>query len=337
MAKVIREQLIQYLVQGQFVSGQWLGEQLGVSRAAISKHIASLINMGLDIYSVTGKGYKLAEPLTLLDEKRIQKYLAMLKHENKVEVHNLIDSTNSYLLRRLPNQNQNLQVCLAEYQDAGRGRRGRQWISPFGSHIYMSMYWSLEQGMSAAMGLSVVAAMAVSDAIKSLYQITVQLKWPNDIYYNGVKLAGILIDLEGQALEPCHCVIGIGLNINMPKKSAEQVDQPWTDLQSAIAMNYSDTAGDEPSLKKIDRNELAATLIAKLSQRLQQHQREGLNTMVNEWAKQDFYLNKPVKLITGMREKQGVCRGINNQGALLLEIEGKTSSIYGGEVSLRGV
>lgn len=335
MAKVIREQLIQYLADGHFVSGQWLGEQLGVSRAAISKHIASLLEMGLDVYSVTGKGYKLSEPLTLLNENEIQKKLYEYDQSCKVEVHNLIDSTNSYLLRRLPNQNQNLQVCLAEYQDAGRGRRGRQWISPFGSHIYMSMYWYLEQGMSAAMGLSVVAAMAVSDAIKTLYKIEVQLKWPNDIYFNGVKLAGILIDLEGQALEPCHCVIGIGLNINMPKKSAEQVDQPWTDLQSAIAMSLSDTNGKYEN--SIDRNELAATLIAKLSTRLQQHQNEGLNTMLHEWAKQDFYLNKPVKLITGSRAKQGICRGINNQGALLLEIDGHVSPIYGGEVSLRSM
>jgi BirA family biotin operon repressor/biotin-[acetyl-CoA-carboxylase] ligase len=331
MAKVIREQLIQYLADGQFVSGQWLGEQLGVSRAAISKHIASLGEMGLDVYSVTGKGYKLAEPLSLLDEDKIQQQLHILKQENKVEVHNLIDSTNSYLLRRLPNQNTNLQVCLAEYQDAGRGRRGRQWISPFGSHIYMSMYWYLEQGMAAAMGLSVVAALAVSDAIKTLYKIEVQLKWPNDIYYNGVKLAGILIDLEGQASEPCHCIIGIGLNINMPKKSAEKVDQPWTDLQTAVAM------GNSGKMIEIDRNELATRLIEKLSIRLQQHHQLGLNSMVNEWAKQDFYLNKPVKLITGSREKIGICRGINNQGALLLETDGQISPIYGGEVSMRGV
>jgi len=330
MAKVIRERLIQYLADGQFVSGQWLGEQLGVSRASISKHIASLGEMGLDVYSVTGKGYKLAEPLSLLDENKIQQNLTASKLENKVEVHNLIDSTNSYLLRRLPNQNKNLQVCLAEYQDAGRGRRGRQWISPFGSHIYMSMYWYLEQGMAAAMGLSVVAALAVSDAIKTLYKIDVQLKWPNDIYYNGVKLAGILIDLEGQALEPCHCVIGIGLNIDMPKKIAEKVDQPWTDLQMVV------TTGSDESIE-INRNELAAKLIESLTSRLKQHQLQGLNSMINEWAEQDFYLNKSVKLITGTREKIGICRGINNQGALLLETDGLVSPIYGGEVSMRGI
>jgi BirA family biotin operon repressor/biotin-[acetyl-CoA-carboxylase] ligase len=334
MAKAIQEELIRYLSSGQFVSGQWLGDQLGVSRAAISNHIASLVDMGLNIYSVTGKGYKLSEPLTLLDENNIQRKLLELGQKNKVEVHNIIDSTNSYLLRRLPNQNHNLQVCLAEYQDSGRGRRGRKWISPFGSHIYMSMYWFLEQGMAAAMGLSVVSALAVSDAIKDLYQIDVQLKWPNDIYFDGVKLAGILIDLEGQALEPCHCVIGIGLNINMPQKSAEQVDQPWTDLQEVIHKSIPNSEYKNNDV--IDRDELAATLITKLSVRLQQHQSEGLTTMVNEWAKHDFYFNKPVKLITGTRKKKGICRGINSQGALLLEVDGQVSPVYGGEVSLRG-
>lgn len=321
--KAIRETLIQKLVKGDFLSGQALGEELGVSRAAISKHIAALQEMGFDIFSVTGKGYRLAEPIELLSEDEITAYIAKQAIAPKVEVHSVIDSTNSYLMRRLPHQNTPGQVCIAEYQSAGRGRRGRQWISPFGSHIYMSMYWHLEQGMSAAMGLSVVAALAVSDAIKKLYNTEVELKWPNDIYYNGVKLAGILIDLEGQAMEPCHCVIGIGLNINMPVKSAEMVDQPWIDLTKAIA----DT---------VDRNILAAEIIIALMQRLNTHRQTGINTMVDEWQNQDFYINKPVSLITGDKSTRGICRGINMQGALLLEVNGKVSPVYGGEVSLRG-
>ncbi len=321
--KAIRETLIQKLVKGDFLSGQAIGDELGVSRAAISKHIAALQEMGFDIFSVTGKGYRLAEPIELLSEEKIVSHIAQSTIAAKVEVHNVIDSTNSYLMRRLPNQNVPGQVCIAEYQSAGRGRRGRQWISPFGSHIYMSMYWSLEQGMSAAMGLSVVAALAVSDAIKTLYNTEVELKWPNDIYLNGVKLAGILIDLEGQAMEPCHCVIGIGLNINMPPKSAELVDQPWTDLSSALSV-------------EIDRNVLAANIISALIKRLTVHGKTGISTMIAQWQAQDFYLNKPVTLITGNNTTRGICRGINTQGALLLEVNGKVSPVYGGEVSLRG-
>ncbi|WDE05688.1 bifunctional biotin--[acetyl-CoA-carboxylase] synthetase/biotin operon repressor [Thalassomonas viridans] len=322
MAKSLREHLIRQLANGEFVSGEVLGQQFGVSRAAVSKHINALAEMGLDIFRVSGKGYKLARPLDLLNSDRIREVLTANSLTNTVEVHNLIDSTNSYLLRRLPNNLKQGQVCIAEHQSAGRGRRGRQWISPFGSHIYLSMYWQLEQGMSAAMGLSLVTALAVSDAIKELFGIQVQLKWPNDIYLSGVKLAGILIDLEGQALGPCHSVIGIGLNLAMPEQSAAQVDQPWTDLKS-----HTQAA--------LDRNMLCAAIIKCLTGRLEQHKAYGLAPMLDEWLQQDFYLDKPVKLLTGEKVTSGICRGINNQGALLLETGGQVKAVYGGEVSLR--
>jgi len=323
MARIVREYLIQALANGQFVSGQELGKQLNISRTAISKHFKALTDMGLDIYSVTGKGYKLSEPLSLLSQSNIVNALPSGDVIPVVEVHSLIDSTNSYLLRRLPNQLSQGQVCLAEFQSAGRGRRGRQWISPFGSQIYLSMYWYLEQGLSAAMGLSLVAALAISDAIYELTSIKVQLKWPNDVYLDGVKLAGILIELEGQALEPSHSVIGIGLNLNMPEQAAQKIDQKWTDLQSH-------------SKRKIDRNALCTKIIHFLLKRLHQHQNEGLAVMLEEWHTQDLYLNKRVKLLTGERVTKGICRGVNGQGALMLEVDGQVKPIYGGEVSLRG-
>ena len=338
MTKTVKEHLIKSLAAGDFVSGQVIGEQLGISRTAIAKHVKALIAMGLDIYSVTGKGYKLAQPLYLLEKEKILSLLANQLAINStqltnvsnataelppIEVHSLIDSTNDYLMRRLPNQLIQGQVCLAEYQSAGRGRRGRQWISPFGSQIYLSMYWYLEQGLSAAMGLSLVTALAVSDAVKAHSGVQVQLKWPNDIYLDGVKLAGILIDLEGQALEPSHSVIGVGLNLHMPEEAGKLIEQKWTDLQS-----HSEVS--------IDRNALSAQLIHCLHQRLSQHQQSGLAAMLDEWHAHDVFLNKRVKLITGERITQGICRGVNNQGALMLEVNGQVKPVYGGEVSLRG-
>ena len=329
MTSMIREELIKALSGGAFVSGQYIGELLGVSRTAVSKHVKALTELGLDIYSVTGKGYKLAQPLTLLSQRQIMNKLSSVGKTNTVEVHTLIDSTNSYLMRLLSKQNEELefnlsqgQVCLAEYQSAGRGRRGRQWISPFGSHLYLSMYWKLEQGLAAAMGLSLVSALAVSDAIKQELNLNVQLKWPNDIYIDGVKLAGILIELEGQVSELSHSIIGIGLNLKMPENSAKDIDQPWTDLQSHYQVD-------------IDRNQLCSTIISCLIDRLTLHQEQGLAVMIDEWHQQDVFLNKPVQLITGDRITQGICRGINSQGALMLEINGVIKPIYGGEVSLR--
>jgi len=327
MNNIIREHLIKELVSGDFISGQLIAEQLNVSRAAIAKHIKSLSTMGLDIYSVTGKGYKLASPLNLLDHHIILSALkspndSITVEKNLIEIYNFIDSTNDYVMRSISNQLKQGYTCIAEYQSAGRGRRGRQWISPFGSQIYLSMYWYLEQGLAGAMGISLVTALAVSDAIKLQCNMQVQLKWPNDIYLDGVKLAGILIDLQGQALEPSHSVIGIGLNLNMPSNAAKEIDQQWTDLQSHTMVN-------------INRDKLCAELINCLWKRLIQHSEEGLTSMIDEWHKHDIYLNKPVKLLTGERVTQGICRGIDGQGALLLEVNGKVKPIYGGEVSLR--
>ena len=323
MSKTIKEQLIQLLSTGQFVSGQDIADKLGVTRAAISNQIKSLGDMGLDIFKVRGKGYQLAKPIVLLDKSVIQQHLKTLALDNAVEVHSLIDSTNDYLMRKLPSNIQNGQVCIAEYQSAGRGRRGRVWQSPFGSHLYLSYYSYLTQGMSAAMGLSLLTAVAISDAIKSLYQLDVQLKWPNDVYLDGVKLAGILIDLEGQAGGPCHSVIGIGLNLVMPEQVAEKIDQPWTDLQSHVS-------------QKIDRNVLASVIIEKLSKRLKEQQSVGLNDLVKRWHELDFYLGKEVKLLTGDKTESGICKGVDGQGALLLQQGNEVKTIFGGEVSLRG-
>ena len=323
MAKAIQEVLIKALAEGKFVSGQLLADQLGVSRTAILKHINILKNMGLDIYSVTGKGYKLSAPLNLLSHKKVISKLPINQRQTDIEVHTTIDSTNSYLMRRLPNSLMQGQVCLAEYQDSGRGRRGRKWISPFGSQIYLSMYWRLSQGLSSAMGLSLVTAVAVSDAIKACCDLDVELKWPNDIYIGGVKLAGILIDLEGQPLEESHSVIGIGLNVDMPKLVGDEIDQAWTDLASHVKV-------------PLDRNSLSATLIECLWKRLYQYEADGIKDMLDEWHRHDLYLGRKVKILTGDNVTKGICRGVNQQGALLLEVNGIIKLIYGGEVSLRG-
>lgn len=320
----MREELIRKLSKGNFISGQLLAEELNVSRAAISKHIKALNEMGLDIFSVKGKGYKLSAEIHLLDTALITQFVRDRRCDNKIDVHTIIDSTNSYLMRRLPNNIQNGQTCIAEYQSAGRGRRGKQWQSPFGSHLYLSIYWQLTQGLSAAMGLSLVVGLAVAEVLKDELNLDVQLKWPNDIYYQGRKLAGILVELDGQTETIAHSIIGLGLNVNMPIHSSEFIDQPWADLTQAIGM-------------RVDRNKLGAALIATIMNKLEIHKQFGLAPMLNEWQKRDFFFNQGVKVITGENESRGICRGINNSGALMLEVDGKVKPIYGGEVSLRGL
>lgn len=310
--------LLTTLAKGEFISGEALGEQLAVSRASIAKYIKQLEQLGLDIYSVKGKGYKLAQPVSLLNAENINQQVGA----PEVEVFTVIDSTNQYLLNRI-GQLQKGHACLAECQQAGRGRRGRTWVSPFASHLYLSLYWQLDEGMAAAMGLSLVTGIAVVNALTAMNIKGVQLKWPNDVYVEGKKLAGILVEMSAQASGPCQLVIGLGLNVNMPVQASEAIDQPWTDLKQV--------AGQE-----VDRNILAQNVILALRQTLTLYEREGLAPFISSWQQMDAFANKPVKLLIADKEVKGIARGIDKNGALLLEANGVIKPFIGGEISLRG-
>ena len=202
--------LLKCLSDGEFHSGEDLGEMIGVSRAAISKHIKGIQEWGLDIYRVQGKGYKLANQLDMLDQEK----LSAPSPDASLELIPIIGSTNQHLLERT-NTLESGSVCIAEYQAAGRGRRGREWVSPFGANLYLSMYWRLDAGMAAAMGLSLVVGVAVVEALEEMGVEGIKLKWPNDLYHNDKKLAGILVELSGQSGGAAHIVIGLGLNLSM--------------------------------------------------------------------------------------------------------------------------
>ncbi|MEG3109334.1 bifunctional biotin--[acetyl-CoA-carboxylase] ligase/biotin operon repressor BirA [Pantoea sp. T14] len=308
--------LVEILSDGEFHSGEQLGELLGMSRAAINKHFQTLKGWGLDIYTVTGKGYSLPSPMKLLNEAEI---IAKLKNPN-LAVIPVIDSTNQYLLDRI-NELQSGDACIAEYQQAGRGRRGRQWFSPFGANLYMSMYWRLEQGPAAAMGLSLVIGIVMAETLQALGAEKVRVKWPNDLYLNDRKLAGILVELTGKTGDAAQIVIGAGINLAMRSAEATQINQGWINLQEADV--------------NIDRNELAAKLINSLREALSVFEVDGLKPFITRWAALDNFINRPVKLLIGEREVHGIARGVDDQGGLLLEQDGQIKSWIGGEISLR--
>jgi len=310
--------LVDILSDGEFHSGEQLGETLGMSRAAINKHIQTLKSWGLDVYTVTGKGYSLSAPMQLLNEQAI---LSQVEQGN-VSVIPVIDSTNQYLLERMHDM-QSGAACIAEYQQAGRGRRGRQWFSPFGANLYMSMYWRLEQGPAAAMGLSLVIGIIMAETLRSLGADNVRVKWPNDIYLNDRKLAGILVELTGKTGDAAQIVIGAGINLAMRTADASQINQGWINLQEAGVT--------------VNRNELAAHLINSLREALPLFEQEGLTPFIARWAALDNFINRPVKLLIGEREVHGIARGVDSQGGLLLEQDGEIKAWVGGEISLRPV
>lgn len=308
--------LIGLLADGEFHSGEQLGEQLGMSRAAINKHIQTLKDWGIDVFTVTGKGYSLPAPMQLLDEETI---MAQLK-EKRLAVIPVIDSTNQYLLERMDSL-QSGDACVAEYQQAGRGRRGRQWFSPFGSNLYLSLYWRLDQGPMAAMGLSLVIGIVIAEVLQSLGAKDVRVKWPNDLYLNDRKLAGILVELTGKTGDAAQLVIGAGINLAMRSPDAGIVNQGWINLQEAGV--------------NVDRNTLTAHLINNIRESLPIFEREGLAPFIDRWGELDNFINRPVKLLIGDKEIPGIARGIDQQGGLILEQDGVRKSWVGGEISLR--
>jgi BirA family biotin operon repressor/biotin-[acetyl-CoA-carboxylase] ligase len=320
-SELVRGNLLSILADNTFHSGETLGATLSISRAAISNHIKVLSSLGLDIFSVTGKGYCLAQPLTLLDLDKIRGYLES-SHCADIEVLNVIGSTNQYLKDK-STELKNGHTCLAEAQTAGRGRHGRKWVSPYAASLYLSMHWSFAGGYSVLGGLSLAVGVAIVDALNQCGVKGIQLKWPNDIYAQGRKLAGVLIEVEGQIGSGCQAIIGVGLNVALPK-NIQEIGQPWIDLSQL----------SEPL---IDRNLLAGTLLRELTKSLVLFENCGLEPFINKWRELDVYSNQAVRLIIGQQTISGISRGIDASGAILLETTQGVKAYHGGEISVRPV
>ena len=321
-----RTRLIGLLASGEFRSGQWLGTQLSISRAAVWKHIRSLTSAGMEVHAVRGRGYRLAKPMQPLNEDLIRRSMTQeaASRLQRFDVLQVTDSTSDYLkrLERIPGSNTQAQVCITELQSAGRGRRGRRWISPYGSNLYLSFATRVSGARLASGGLSLAVSIAVLHALQHCGVSGLGLKWPNDIYFQGRKLAGILLDLSGESGGPYRVIAGIGINLHMPETAAKEIDQPWADLSQAGV--------------KIDRNVLAGTIVENLINTLDLFNEHGLESFTREWRRHDLVSGHVVEL---QHEHEpvisGVARGIDAHGALLVERDGVTRGYHVGEVSLR--
>ena len=317
------ETLIRLLADGEFHTGDALGERLGVSRAAVWKQIQKLDGIGLDVQSVKGKGYRLAQPLELLDQEIILSQLQPATAPLVTALHTLFQtsSTNDVAMSSVASGAPSGFFCLAEQQTAGRGRRGRQWISPFGCNLYMSCVWEFYSGAAALEGLSLATGVAVAEALADLGVGGVQLKWPNDLLIEGSKLAGILLEMTGDPSGRCQVVLGIGINHRMPSQLASQIDQDWTRVDAY-----------QPG---ISRNALAAMVISKLVSALTLFRAEGFEPFRDRWQALDGYFGKPVVVKTGAADILGIADGVDVTGGLRLLTDSGPQIMKGGEVSLR--
>ncbi len=322
----LRNSIIRQLADGRFHSGEELAESCGITRAAIWKHIKKIQGLlGMEIFSVRGKGYRLTHPLELLDRDKI---LAAMSPESqgrlqRLEIHQTIESTNACLLNLEANDRVSGRACVAEQQTAGRGRRGRQWISPFGNNIYFSLLWEFPMGPAQLSGLSLAAGLSVVHSLETVGVSEVGLKWPNDVYWRERKLAGLLLEVTGEADGPSSVVLGIGINTGMSAAQGESIDQPWVSLREITGGN------------NISRNRLTGLVLGNLLQTMADFERDGLQPLLEEWQRYDLYHNRPVTVHQGNKSINGLHRGIDTTGALLLELDGEIRPFHGGEVSLR--
>jgi BirA family biotin operon repressor/biotin-[acetyl-CoA-carboxylase] ligase len=318
-----RRQLLQLLSDGEYHSGEALGQAIGVSRMAVWKHINALRETGVELQTLRGKGYRLTAAVELLDRDLICLAAApeTTARLESVEILLDIDSTNNHL-RTLALQGAPAgSVCLAERQHAGRGRRGRDWVSPFAANLYFSLLWRISAGAMALGGLSLVTGIAVVRSLRCFGIEAAGLKWPNDILVNNAKLAGILIDIVGESTGPCAVVIGIGVNVCMPQTAG--IDQPWTDL-GALAGRTT-----------VSRNRLAACLLDNLLPAIAQFETQGLQPFMEEWQRYDVVHGRTVDLHLPNEIISGVACGIDAGGALLVETETGRRRFTSGEVSVR--
>ncbi|AZF39616.1 Biotin operon repressor [Pseudomonas sp. R4-39-08] len=310
--------LLELLKDGRFHSGEALGAALGVSRSAVWKQLQLLeAELNLPIHKVRGKGYQLAAPLVFLNAEEIARSVPSLPWP--IHIHGSLDSTNAEALRLVGASQAAPVLVLAEQQTAGRGRRGRKWVSPFAQNIYYSLVLRIEDGLRQLEGLSLVVGLAVIQALRESGVQGAVLKWPNDVLVGQKKIAGILLELVGDPADICHVVVGIGINVNMQKA---EVDQQWTSVQLEAG-----TAAD--------RNALVAQVSLQLQRYLDRHRESGFSALQEEWESNHAWQGRAVSLIAGVSRIDGVVLGVDRQGALRLSVDGVEKTYSGGELSLR--
>ena len=314
--------LLQLLADGQLHSGQELASVLGVSRTAIWKQLAKLEPLGLELQSQAGKGYCLSGGLDLLDRSRIQEGLLAPVNAaiSQFELFEVLDSTNAWLMRQ--ESGSGISVCISECQTAGRGRRGRQWVSPFARNIYMSLRVTAETGFGAFEGLSLAVGVAVADALGDLGATDIKLKWPNDILWQGRKLGGVLIEAAGDPSGRCHAVIGLGLNLKAEASMIKEIDQPWVSLEEIL--------DNQPG-----RNESVIAILNYMVPMLASYETDGFRSYKSKWESLNAHLNQRVSLQTGLSQTTGLVCGVSDSGGLLLLTDRGLETFHGGEVSLR--
>lgn len=315
--------LLEVMSDGKFHSGTDLGSQMGISRAAVWKQLQKVQALGLPLRSVKARGYCLEGGLELLAKDQIFEHLEDRARGlvSTLDIHNVVESTNTLAIDRAVS-GQSGYVVTAEHQTAGRGRRGRNWVSPYGSNIYLSAVWQFDTGASSLEGLSLATGVSIVAAMEQLGVQGLKLKWPNDVLYAQRKLAGVLIEITGDAAGPCQVALGVGLNVRMPQIAADTIEQPWTDLDTIRGESTS-------------RNQVLALLLNQVMPMLQSFGDSGFRAWKDRWQSLDAHAEKDVTLEFSGEVIEGKALGVDDSGAIILRTKTGTRAYKGGELTLR--
>ncbi len=318
--------LLQLLSDGGYHSGTVLGKKLKLTRGAIWEIIKQAKKYDIIVEAKTNLGYRIPDGLELLDKTRIAHYIKSRGDltPSEILIFDELASTNSYLEELIRASGAKKYICLAEYQTSGRGRFGRAWVSPFARNICLSVAWPFFRELRELSGLGLVIAVATINALRSYgVQEGLSLKWPNDILWEGRKLAGILIEIFGEAHHAYVAIIGLGLNVNMFKEVGQKIEQPWCDIAQIT--------------KAIpQRNKLVGLLLDNILTAITTYQDCGLKPFLKVWQRFDVTYGKKVTLVASGRKITGIGCGINAAGCLLLKDRGgEMHTFAAGEVSLR--
>lgn len=301
----------------QFYNGNDIGEQLGITRAAVWKAVKQLIDYGLPIESDNQQGYRLTEPMILLDKMKI---LPQLSSRCDIKLFSRISSTCDYLKQHagLPSGT----FCIAEQQIAGYGRHGRYWESPFGRNLYVSLAWDFHRDFSELSGLSLWIALGIVKALGRLNLRGFKIKWPNDIFFDGKKLGGVLVHSQVESNAKARLIISFGLNVNMHHYNTDTISQQFTCLETINA-------------QPLDRNVLLISLLEQILTDLPQLSLHSNQRWCQEWTQYDALLNQHIEVNHFTETLSGIARGINAQGQLRLEQpDGNIQILSAGDTSI---
>lgn len=330
------QSLLALLADGQWLSGEALGETFDVSRTAIWKQLKHLKSAGIEIESERGKGYRLLQPMQLLADEHIK---SRLSSHSSALLQDLslafsVDSTNIAMMQRVEMKDAlSGSVMFAEQQTAGRGRRGRSWVSPLGRNIYCSIVWRFATGAAALSGLSLAVGVASVKALESLGYQGVELKWPNDLLWQGRKLGGILLEMSGDAAGPCHVVVGIGLNLTMSEIVNQSSGKP--DMTSDISQDWVDLR-EIGQFQVVDKNAVAAALLDQLLPMLDEFESLGFSYYLPQWQARDAFIDRDVEIhLSDEQVISGCYKGVATDGGLIVQTAEGEQRLHGGEISLR--